>query len=95
MFKALQNHFATKNAEPGPHQKVEFENKEISMDIPREGITVRNGWHLLPLTHPGVRYILAYQLHITFCTVPFSFLRSFEFLCKSSAKCKSRVTSCK
>ena len=63
ILQALENHFATKKAEPGPHQKVEFEDKEISMDIPRGGITVQNGWHLHPLTHPGVRYILVINMH--------------------------------
>lgn len=63
ILQALENHFATKKAEPGPHQKVEFEDKEISMDIPRGGITVQNGWHLHPLTHPGVRYISVINMH--------------------------------
>lgn len=53
VFQTLEKHFATKKAMPGPHQMVEFEDKIISLDFSQEV----DGWQLLPLTYPGVRYM--------------------------------------
>lgn len=56
VFQALEKHFAKLDAKSGPYQAVKFEDKaeEISLVISCEGITVQNGWYLLPLAHPGV-----------------------------------------
>lgn len=56
MFQALEKHFATLDAKPGPYQAVKFEDQieEISLVISGKGVIVQNGWYLLPLTHPGV-----------------------------------------
>jgi len=44
-------------ARVGPHQKVMFAGKEITLDIPRVGITLDTGWTVTPLVHPGVRQL--------------------------------------
>jgi len=41
----------------GPHQKVMFAGKEITLDIPLVGITLDTGWTITPLVHPGVRQL--------------------------------------
>ena len=41
-------------ARVGPDQEVMFEDGEITLDIPEDGITLSAGWMIIPLTHPGV-----------------------------------------
>jgi len=38
----------------GPHQEVMFEGDKITLDIPKEGLVLENGWTITPHTHPGV-----------------------------------------
>ena len=38
----------------GPDQEVEFDENEIKMDIPLEGVPVGFGGNICPLTHPRV-----------------------------------------
>lgn len=38
----------------GPDQEVIFEGEEITLDIPKEGILLENGWKITPYAHPGV-----------------------------------------
>ena len=38
----------------GPDQEVQFEADRITLDVPKEGITVEEGWAIKPLTHPTV-----------------------------------------
>ena len=42
----------------GPDLVVEFESHEIELDIPREGITLDEGWKITPLIAPVVRTCL-------------------------------------
>ena len=44
-------------ARVGSHQEVMFAGKEITLDIPLEGITLDSGWTITPLVHPGVRQL--------------------------------------
>ena len=46
-----------KGAEIGPHLRVEFEASSISLDLPFEGVTLEEGWKLLPLFHPEVKWL--------------------------------------
>ena len=39
-------------AEAGPYLRVTFDGDEVSLDIPKEGITLPSGWSLLPLVYP-------------------------------------------
>ena len=38
----------------GPYQEVMFEGENITLDIPKEGIVLENGWTVIPDTYPGV-----------------------------------------
>ena len=38
----------------GPDQEVMFEEEQISLDIPEEGIVLESGWRIIPHTYPGV-----------------------------------------
>ena len=40
-----------------------FEEEQITLDIPEEGIMLESGWTITPLTHPGVSSLL--HQHIT------------------------------
>ena len=42
----------------GPDQEVIFEGEEITLDIPKEGVSLENGWTIIPYTHPGVSLLL-------------------------------------
>ena len=39
----------------GTDQLVEFEADEISLNIPQEGITLKEGWKIMPQMAPVVR----------------------------------------
>ena len=55
LSQAVHSEYATMGARMGPHQKVMFAGKEITLDIPPKGITLDTGWTITPLVHPGVR----------------------------------------
>ena len=38
----------------GPDQEVMFEEEQITLDIPKEGIVLDSGWTITPHTYPGV-----------------------------------------
>ena len=38
----------------GPDQEVMFEEEQISLDIPEEGLFLESGWRIIPHTYPGV-----------------------------------------
>ena len=38
----------------GPDQEVMFEEEQITLDIPEEGIVLESGWTITPHTYPGV-----------------------------------------
>ena len=44
--------YSRKKAEIGPYLEVTFDGDEVSLDIPKEGITLPSGWSLLPLVYP-------------------------------------------
>ena len=43
----------------GPEQLIQFERAEIKLDIPKEGITLKEGWKIIPLVAPVVRTIVS------------------------------------
>ena len=57
LSQVVCSEYATMGARVGPHQKVMFAGKEITLDIPLEGITLDTGWTITPLVHPGVRQL--------------------------------------
>ena len=44
-----EDYFREKRALPGPEQLVEFESKQIELDIPQKGVK-SEGWVITPLT---------------------------------------------
>jgi len=42
----------------GPDQEVMFEEEQITLDIPEEGIVLDSGWTITPHTYPGVSSLL-------------------------------------
>ena len=54
-MQAVDSKYAWMDARVGPDQEVMFEDRKITLDIPRDGINLCTGWMITPLTHPGVR----------------------------------------
>jgi len=52
-LQAVDAKYAEANAIVGPLQEVAFEG-EITLDIPKEGLVVENGWSITPHTYSGV-----------------------------------------
>ena len=48
--------YAGKNAKLGLEQLIEFDSDSITIDIPVKGIKIEEGWRILPLYRPVVRY---------------------------------------
>ena len=53
-LQAIDAKYTEAAAVPGSDQEVIFEGEEITLDIPKEGISLENGWTITPYTHPGV-----------------------------------------
>lgn len=51
-MQAVQDFYSKKGAEAGPYFSVTFDRDEVSLDIPKEGITLSSGWSILPLIYP-------------------------------------------
>ena len=47
-------YFTEAAARVGPDQEVMFEEEQISLDIPEDGLTLESGWRIIPHTYPGV-----------------------------------------
>ena len=52
--QAVKNEYNGKGAIVGPHLPVEFEASRISLDLPSNGVPLKEGWRLLPLFNPEV-----------------------------------------
>ena len=50
----VKNDYNDKGAIVGPHLPVEFETSGISLELPSKGVTLKEGWKLLPLFNPEV-----------------------------------------
>ena len=53
-MQAVNAGYAEANARMGPYQEVMFKEEKISLDIPKEGIVLENGWTITPHTYPQV-----------------------------------------
>ena len=53
-LQAIQDKYSRLHAISGPGFKVQFENSTISLVIPEDGITLKNGWTITPLVPPVV-----------------------------------------
>ena len=47
----------------GPDQEVIFEGEQITLDIPKEGIALENGWTIIPFTYPGVSTLSQHHIY--------------------------------
>ena len=47
-------HFAKRDTS----MKVRFERGEITPNIPENGCLTPEGWKIIPMSYPGVRYLL-------------------------------------
>ena len=54
MLQAVDARYSETNARMGPDQEVVFEGEKITLDIPKEGVTLESGWTITPHTYPGV-----------------------------------------
>ena len=57
-MQAVNAGYAEANARMGPYQEVMFEGDKITLDIPKEGIELENGWTITPHTYPGVGLVM-------------------------------------
>ena len=56
-LKEIDKLYESRGAEEGPEQPLDFESKEVSLDIPwPAGVKLEGGWKLTPLTNPVVSY---------------------------------------
>ena len=53
-MQAVDAKYIENAAKVGPNQMVTFEEDEIKLDIVVEGVDLKNGWTIIPYTHPGV-----------------------------------------
>ena len=52
--QVVEKHYNDSGAIVGLHRPVEFEASNISLELPSEGVTLEEGWRLLPLFNPEV-----------------------------------------
>ena len=52
LVQKVEAFYLKKKAEAGPYLEVTFDGDEVSLGIPKEGITLPSGWSLLPLVYP-------------------------------------------
>ena len=73
LLQAIDAKYAEVTATVGPDQEVMFEKEQITLDIPKEGLTLHSGWTITPHTHPGVSLCeCTTRVRIlTVCTVTF------------------------
>ena len=54
LLQAIDAKYAEVAARVGPDQEVMFEEEQITLDIPEEGLVLESGWTITPHTYPGV-----------------------------------------
>ena len=57
-MQAIDAKYAEIAARLGPDQEVMFEEEQITLDIPEEGLVLESGWTITPHTYPGVSLAL-------------------------------------
>ena len=59
ILQALREFYSREGAEPGPYLEVAFDRDEVALEVEEDGVTLDNGWSLVPLFCPtSVRYVL-------------------------------------
>ena len=64
LLKAIDAKFTEVAARVGPEQEVMFEEEQITLDIPEDGIVLESGWTIIPRTYPGVSSLLWIHLRM-------------------------------
>ena len=54
LLQAVDAKYTKVAARVGPDQEVTFEQDQITLDIPKEGLVLENGWTIIPHIYPGV-----------------------------------------
>ena len=54
LLQAIDAKYTEVAAGVGPDQEVMFEEEQITLDIPEEGLVLESGWTITPHTYPGV-----------------------------------------
>ena len=57
LLQVVQREYIARGATTGPDLPVEFESNSISLQLPTEGITLEDGWRIIPLFNPEVRNV--------------------------------------
>jgi len=55
ILQKVRQEYTAKGATIGPDLKIEFQSSSISLQLPSEGVTLQDGWKIIPFFHPGVR----------------------------------------
>ena len=55
ILQKVKQEYTAKGATIGPDLRVEFESSSISLQLPSEGVTLEDGWKIVPMFHPVVR----------------------------------------
>ena len=53
-MQAIQDKYSSLDAIPGPGFEVQFESDTICLAIPEDGVSLQNGWEIIPLIAPVV-----------------------------------------
>ena len=66
-MQTVEEHYMGKGAEPGPYLEVAFDRDEVALEVEEDGVTLDNGWSLVPLVLPtSVRiWTMSVFLHIS------------------------------
>ena len=56
LLQTVDAKYAEVAASVGPDQEVMFEEEQITLDIPKKGLVLENGWTITPHTYPAVSF---------------------------------------
>ena len=51
-LQALREYYSEEGAETGPCLEVAFDKDEVALEVEEDGVTLDNGWSLVPLVLP-------------------------------------------
>ena len=64
ILQKVKQEYTAKGATIGPDLRVEFESSSIALQLPSEGVTLEDGWKIVPMFHPVVR---TYEVYTVVC----------------------------
>ena len=62
ILQKVKQEYTAKGATIGPDLRIEFESSSISLQLPSEGVTLEDGWKIVPMFHPVVRSFKRYSV---------------------------------